>query len=89
MRFQNHVPNFSGKKRMKTSESRVFRHNSVRSKKTSNGKNVYKKLAKGKYQDFTYSGVTNCYINVYCPSTITKTLNKNAKILISVWKKTW
>ena len=39
MRFQNHVPNFSGKKRMKTSESRVFRHNSVRSKKkTSNGK---------------------------------------------------
>ena len=32
---------------MKTSESRVFRHNSVRSKKkTSNSKNVYKKSTK-------------------------------------------
>ena len=39
MRFQNHVLNFFGKIWMKTSESRVFRHNSVRSKKkTSNGK---------------------------------------------------
>ena len=46
MPFQNHVPNYAGKKWMKTSESRVFRHNSVRSKKTSNSKNVYTKSTK-------------------------------------------